>query len=134
MKILNASDYGLPQNRKRLFIVASVMDSLLPFWPSGSTEKISVFDAIGDLRRKADRNDGMISTYRSEAPSDASYAGRMRANLSIRDINVVYNHRPDRISISPNSDHRILCWNGQAPTVMATKKSRCACLHPGIPA
>jgi DNA (cytosine-5)-methyltransferase 1 len=132
MKILNASDYGVPQNRKRLFIVASVVDSLLPFWPSSSSdEKITVFDALSDLRCKTDRNDGMISTYKSETPRPASYVGRMRKNLSSRDINVIYNHRPDK-NCMPNSDLRVLCWNGQAPTVMATKKSRCACLHPGI--
>jgi site-specific DNA-cytosine methylase len=132
MKILNASDYAVPQNRKRLFIVASAEDNLLPFWPStSSNEKISVFDAIADLRYRTDRNDGMVSTYRSEPPSDDSYVGGMRANLSGRDINVVYNHRPDKNCV-PNPDLRVLCWDGQAPTVMATKQSRYACLHPGI--
>jgi site-specific DNA-cytosine methylase len=134
MKILNASDYRVPQNRKRLFIVASIIDSLLPSWPTTtSNEKISVFDAIADLRSKANRNGGMISTYRGEPPRDANnYVGNMRANLSSRDIDVTYNHRPDK-NCMPNHDLRVLCWDAQAPTVMATKKSRYACLHPGSP-
>jgi serine/threonine protein kinase len=41
----------------------------------------------------------------------------------------------DIINQMPNHDLRVpsLCWDAQAPTVMATKKSLYVCIHPGSP-
>lgn len=133
MKVLDASDYGVPQNRRRLFIIATAFDSLLPGWPSPCSDpKTSVFDAIGDLHFKTERKDGIISTYKNDNPEPCSYAGKMRKKLAHRDASVLYNHRPDKRS-APPPGRRILSWDGQTPTIMATKSSRFACLHPGIP-
>lgn len=47
-KILNASDYGVPQNRKRAFIIGALNGDLLKF-PDPRTEKTTIKEAIYDL-------------------------------------------------------------------------------------
>ncbi len=48
-KVLNAADFGVPQDRKRLFLIAARAEHLLPDYPEPSAEKVSVWDAIADL-------------------------------------------------------------------------------------
>jgi DNA (cytosine-5)-methyltransferase 1 len=47
--ILNSADYGVPQNRNRLFIVGSKSDSDISIPPKKTGKKISVKSAISDL-------------------------------------------------------------------------------------
>ena len=48
-RILDASDYGVPQRRKRLFIVGNRLDLPIP-WPERTVkEPITVWEAISDL-------------------------------------------------------------------------------------
>ena len=78
-----ASDYGVPQNRRRFFIVGLLERSKYDF-PKGSTinEKVTTFEAISDLPENS-LNDG--SQYPLEASSD--YQRLMRRNS-----NEVHNH------------------------------------------
>lgn len=46
---LNASNYGVPQERKRLFILGYQSDVPEPSYPSESSDNPNVWDAIGDL-------------------------------------------------------------------------------------
>ncbi|MBU5445581.1 DNA cytosine methyltransferase [Paenibacillus sp. MSJ-34] len=52
-KVLDASDYGVPQRRKRVIFIAYADGQATPQYPepttSNDTQKISVLDAIGDL-------------------------------------------------------------------------------------
>lgn len=48
-KVLNASDYGVPQNRKRLFLLGYKADQKMPFYPIKNERKTTVQEAIGDL-------------------------------------------------------------------------------------
>lgn len=47
-QVLNAADYGVPQDRKRLFLVGCRKGLRLPDYPDGA-EHVTVWDAIGDL-------------------------------------------------------------------------------------
>jgi DNA (cytosine-5)-methyltransferase 1 len=47
-KVLNALDAGVPQDRKRLFLIAARLDQRLPSYPA-STSRTTVADAINDL-------------------------------------------------------------------------------------
>lgn len=51
IKVLNAKDYGIPQNRKRVFIVGTRNDAKLSWiFPNPTSEKsLSLRDAISDL-------------------------------------------------------------------------------------
>jgi len=49
--VLNAADYGVPQNRQRAFFIGNKLglDSKTLFPVSNNTKRVSVWDAIGDL-------------------------------------------------------------------------------------
>ena len=47
--VLDAADYGVPQRRKRVFLVGVLQDEALPHVPSKSSEKVTVADALADL-------------------------------------------------------------------------------------
>ena len=55
-KVLNAADYGVPQRRERLFLIAARRGQKLPTYPTPKTEKVTIREAIGDLP-DADRFD-----------------------------------------------------------------------------
>jgi DNA (cytosine-5)-methyltransferase 1 len=48
-QVLNAADYGVPQDRRRLFLVGTRKGLKSPDYPAQSNYRISVADAIGDL-------------------------------------------------------------------------------------
>lgn len=48
-KVLNASDFGVPQSRERLFLLAARKDQPLPEYPANLDIKVTVRDAIADL-------------------------------------------------------------------------------------
>ena len=47
-RILDASEFGVPQMRRRLFIMA-LRDGLRPNWPLAAEQRTTVLDALGDL-------------------------------------------------------------------------------------
>lgn len=47
-QVLNAADYGVPQDRRRLFLVGARSDCPIPRYPK-PVSRVTVWDAIGDL-------------------------------------------------------------------------------------
>ncbi len=79
-KILNAADFGVPQKRERIFIIAS-RDGIAFEFPEGKFKNnhIPVLDAISDLPKlsNGDKKDKLL--YMSKPSSD--YARKMRGRL-----------------------------------------------------
>ncbi|WP_455544459.1 DNA cytosine methyltransferase [Intestinibacter sp.] len=48
-ELLNAADYGVPQNRYRLILIAYKEGCKIPKYPSAEMHKITVNDALGDM-------------------------------------------------------------------------------------
>ncbi|WP_084360454.1 DNA cytosine methyltransferase [Hydrogenophaga palleronii] len=48
-QVLNASSYGVPQDRKRLFLMGARRGLTLPTYPKPLNQTVTVADAIGDL-------------------------------------------------------------------------------------
>ncbi|WCM87786.1 DNA cytosine methyltransferase [Acidovorax sp. NCPPB 3576] len=48
-QVLNAADFGVPQDRKRLFLLGARSDQRLPHYPKASKLRATVWDAISDL-------------------------------------------------------------------------------------
>ena len=60
-QVLNAADFGVPQDRQRLFLIAARSDMALPSYPRSSALRVSVEDAIGDLPN-ADDHPALLDT------------------------------------------------------------------------
>ncbi|MBN2684521.1 MAG: DNA cytosine methyltransferase [Pontiellaceae bacterium] len=48
-KVLNAADYGVPQQRHRLFLIGARRGEPLPKYPEKNPKHVTVWNAIGDL-------------------------------------------------------------------------------------
>jgi len=77
-KVLNAADYGVPQDRRRLFLVGARRGLKLPEYPAPSG-RTTVEEAIGDLP-DADRFDELMQgdTVKAKFPTRSRYARRLR--------------------------------------------------------
>ena len=78
-RVLNASDFGVPQDRRRLFLMGARKGQAMPNYPDPVKQTSTVWDAIGDLP-DADQFaelaalDSVATTW----ASDSIYAKRMR--------------------------------------------------------
>ncbi len=77
--VLNAADYGVPQDRRRLFLVAARRGLALPEYPEHSPYRSTVWEAIGDLP-DADSFDELNFTdaVYGKWKTKAEYARRLR--------------------------------------------------------
>ena len=77
-RVLNAADHGVPQDRKRLFLLAARADQAMAVYPAGSP-RVTVMDAIGDLP-DADRFDALLRSdhVATVLRRRSAYAQRLR--------------------------------------------------------
>ena len=126
-KILNAADFGVPQKRERIFIVASKHGIAFEF-PTGTfvDKHVSVADALFDLPKLENGTKEISLKYRHKAKSE--YAMKMRGNLRKATQNYV----------SKNSDHVVKRyeyikqggnWNDIPVELMSNYKDHTRCHH-----
>ena len=79
-QVLNAADFGVPQDRRRLFLVAARAGVQLPSYPPQHNKRINVWDAIGDLP-DADSFDDLLEcdSVTTQWNTTSTYANRMRS-------------------------------------------------------
>ena len=71
-RVLDASDYGVPQRRKRAIFIAYRNDQIAPEYPiptHNGENKVTVNDAISDLVRGIDGNIENLTSYQLESKS-----------------------------------------------------------------
>lgn len=85
-KLLNASDFGVPQNRVRVFFVGTLNGEFK--FPEASGEKISTKEALSDLP-SLENIKFPPKEYNTEPQTD--YQKKMR-----NDVNILFNHEPTR--------------------------------------
>ena len=78
-QVLNAAEYGVPQDRKRLFVIGARRGLSVPSYPKPREQRTTVWDAIGDLP-DASSFDELSATdeVRAKWKTKASYAQRLR--------------------------------------------------------
>ncbi len=78
-RVLNAANFGVPQDRRRLFLIAARSDQRLPTYPNPVVDRISVWEALGDLP-DADEFPELIDSdsIATHWVSKALYARRLR--------------------------------------------------------
>jgi DNA (cytosine-5)-methyltransferase 1 len=77
-RVLNAADHGVPQDRKRLFLIAARKGQALPSYPT-PMERVTVEQALGDLP-DADLFDELLGSDHVQARLGrrSAYAARLR--------------------------------------------------------
>lgn len=99
--VLNASDYGVPQNRKRAVIIGK-RDGVAPELPKKSTDTVTVWDAIEDLAFLESGEGTEEQNYR--IPPNSAYARQLRGSTNRLYNHVATKHSPialERLSLIP---------------------------------
>ena len=86
-KVLNAKDFGVPQNRERLFIVGSKHGISFEFPEKKRVKITNVKEALGDLPELPNGNSEYLLPYRAKPTS--VYAKKLRGKLSFCENNGV---------------------------------------------
>jgi DNA (cytosine-5-)-methyltransferase len=107
--ILNAADYGVPQNRRRAIIIGKYLANP-PELPLPCKQKLTIWDAISDLAYLESGEGEFEQEYRNSPKSD--YEKKMR-----KESKILYNHMAtkhsalalERLSlIPPNAGKEVL--------------------------
>jgi DNA (cytosine-5)-methyltransferase 1 len=111
-RVLNAADFGVPQDRQRLFLIGAKRGLPMSHYPSPSVApRVSVWDAIGDLP-DVDRLDELIdsdSTSTAKFGKSSRYAKTLRGMLAdARDYSHPRVWNPKRLTSSMRTDHTLL--------------------------
>lgn len=78
-QVLNAADYGVPQDRKRLFLLGARRGLKAPDYPTPLDHRVSVEEAIGDLPDANTFSELVASdAVRAKWTTNSSYAQRLR--------------------------------------------------------
>jgi DNA (cytosine-5)-methyltransferase 1 len=120
-KVLNAADFGVPQDRKRLFLVGARSDQRLAdypsptFRPSGKTSLTanqslplgpSVWDAIGDLPNAEEYSELVERDWvRTKYGKPSQYVKHLRGQGGFTDYSYKRNWDPKLLTASMRTEH-----------------------------
>tara|TARA_B100000678_G_scaffold25611_1_gene19312 strand:- start:7389 stop:8465 length:1077 start_codon:yes stop_codon:yes gene_type:complete len=105
-EVLNASDYGVPQNRRRAFFVGTLGTNKLGF-PKPKKSKVSIKDAIYDLPFIDSGEGQQESSYEKLATSN--FQKKLRNGSKVLHNHVATNHSKvalERLSLIPKGKGR----------------------------
>ena len=81
-KVLNAADFGVPQSRERLFLMAARQDQIMPEYATSTHAPVTVQDAIADLPN-ADNFSALMQSdsIKVDWETKSEYAQKLRGIL-----------------------------------------------------
>lgn len=107
--VLNASDYGVPQNRRRAIIIGK-LDGDAPKLPVPKRNKATIWDAISDLAYLESGEGSEEQEYKY--PADSDYEKMLRKDSSKLFNHIATKHSPlaiERLAlIPPNAGREVL--------------------------
>lgn len=107
--VLNASDYGVPQNRRRAVIIGK-LNGVAPKLPKPKDIKVTIWDAISDLAYLESGEGTYEQEYKNAPESD--YQKILRGNSKVLYNHAVTKHSPlalERLAlIPPNAGKEVL--------------------------
>ena len=101
MGVLNASDYGVPQNRRRAVIIGK-HGGEAPNLPAAKNVSVTIWDAISDLAYLNSGEGEETQSYRNEPQSE--YQKKLRAGSTMLHNHVATKHSPlalERLAMIP---------------------------------
>lgn len=105
-RVLNAADYGVPQDRRRLFLVGARKGLRLPAYPE-TTKRVTVAEALADIP-DAEQFPELIyaDSVRIDSRMPSTYARALR-ELGNKPLHFGYRRRydPDLLTSSMRADH-----------------------------
>ncbi|EGO5081323.1 DNA cytosine methyltransferase [Enterococcus faecalis] len=104
--VLNAADYGVPQNRKRAIIIGKLGDELVKL-PKPNFEKITIWQAISDLSY-LESGEGIDESDYQMAPN-SEYQRQLRKNSNTLKNHKATNHSKlalERLKLIPQNGGR----------------------------
>lgn len=118
-QVLNAADYGVPQNRWRLFLIGTRKGLELPKYPFSSSQRTSVWDAIGDLPNADDFAELSCTDKVSVDWTTTSTYGKRLRGLEVDPNNYGYQRKfdLDLLTCSPRVEHSQLSQDRFAATL-----------------
>ena len=106
-QVLNAADYGVPQDRRRLFLVCTRKGLKSPNYPEPQHNRITVEEAIGDLPNadsfdELHRTDSVLTKWET----NSSYARKLRGfDPDSDDYSYQRKFLPDLLTCSLRTEH-----------------------------
>jgi DNA (cytosine-5)-methyltransferase 1 len=118
-QVLNAADYGVPQDRRRLFLVGTRKGLKSPKYPEVNLNRTTVWEAIGDL---PNADDFAVLSHNSVVPTQwktTSSYGRKLRGLELDPNNYGYQRKFDLnlLTCSPLTEHTQLSQDRFAATL-----------------
>ncbi|WP_310427381.1 DNA cytosine methyltransferase [Chamaesiphon sp. VAR_48_metabat_135_sub] len=106
-QVLNAADYGVPQDRRRLFLVGTRKGERSPDYPHPNHQRITVWEAIGDLPN-ADDFEGLQLTdaISLKWETTSSYGRKLRGfERDPDDYSYLRKFDPNLLTCSVRTEH-----------------------------
>jgi len=106
-QVLNAADYGVPQDRKRLFVIGARRGLRVPNYPKPHEQRTTVWEAIGDLP-DADGFDELsaVDEVRTKWKTKATYAQCLRGlELDAKDFGYAREFDSNILTSSLRTEH-----------------------------
>ena len=104
--VLNASDYGVPQNRRRAVIIGK-LDAPAPALPEKLKTAVTTWDAVSDLAFLASGQGTEVQQYRNEPQSEYQKILRSGSNVLLNHVAARHSRLTlERLSMIPQNAGR----------------------------